>query len=255
MGDREFNIKSSTIEKGLDLVKDFLDKLISPSVGEFGQLIADNVKFLRGKNQVRILQKAKAYVEKNNIDVKQIPIKILVPFLEHASLEEDETLQDKWAILLANMASSKANLQNQIFPYLLSQISIEEFNGLGKLKEDEDDFASRQANLHLALKDKIVLYPEQKRIQQEFEDVKRRGFLLAVEEYEAENLFRLGLVRQLPPPIYIPEFSTGGTDDPMAQQWHALEAEYDPDDFGYRITKLGEMFWQMCQEKKPEKTE
>jgi len=247
----DLNIKSSTIEKGLDLVKDFLDKLISPSVSEFGQIISDHVKFLRGKNQVKILQKAKTYVEKNSIDVKQIPIKVLVPFLEHASLEEDETLQDKWAILLANMADSKATLQNQIFPYILSQISIEEFNGIGNLKGLEDDFLNRQANLHNVLKDKIVLYPEQKKIKQEFEEVKRNGFLLSVEEYEAENLVRLGLIRRLPPPIYIPQFSTGGTGD--AEQWHNIEAEYDPDDCGYRITKLGEMFWDMCQEKKIEK--
>ena len=130
MADNEFNIKSSTIEKGLDLVKDFVDKLISPTVSEIGLLLADNVKYLCGKNQVNILLKAKAYVEKNKIDIKQVPLKILVPFLENASLEEDETLQDKWAIMLANMASSETNLHNQIFPYILSQMSIEEFNGL-----------------------------------------------------------------------------------------------------------------------------
>lgn len=85
-------IKSSTIEKGLELAKEFLGKLVSPTVEEIGLLIADNVKFLRFKNQVRILLKAKDYVERRNIKLKAIPIKILVPLLDKASLEEDEDL-------------------------------------------------------------------------------------------------------------------------------------------------------------------
>src|ERR1022692_980913 len=100
MTDKELNIKSSTIEKGLELAKDFLGKLISPTIEELGLLVADNIKFLRFKNQIRILLKAKDYVQRNNISVKEIPIKILVPLLEKASLEEDDKLQDKWAKML-----------------------------------------------------------------------------------------------------------------------------------------------------------
>src|SRR5829696_7046169 len=103
MKSKELNIKSSTIEKGLELAKEFLGKLISPTIEETGLLISDNIKFLRFKNQVRILLKAKNYVEKNNIPIKEISIKILVPLLDKASLEEDEVLQDKWAKMLVNM--------------------------------------------------------------------------------------------------------------------------------------------------------
>ncbi|OJW82200.1 MAG: hypothetical protein BGO69_16530 [Bacteroidetes bacterium 46-16] len=60
----EINIKSSTIEKGLELAKDFLGKLISPTIEEIGLLISDNVKLYRFKNQVNILLKAKKIVER-----------------------------------------------------------------------------------------------------------------------------------------------------------------------------------------------
>src|SRR5688500_4034060 len=100
MSDKDINIKSSTIEKGLELAKEFLGKLISPIIEEVGLLISDNIKFLRFKNQVKILLKAKDYVEKRNISIKEIPIKILVPLLEKASLEDNEPLQEKWAKML-----------------------------------------------------------------------------------------------------------------------------------------------------------
>src|SRR5205814_10515227 len=97
MPDKEINIKSSTIDKGLELAKEFLGKLISPTIEEVGLLISENVKYLRFKNQIRILLKAKDYVEKKKINLKEIPIKILVPLLDKASLEDNETMQDKWA--------------------------------------------------------------------------------------------------------------------------------------------------------------
>ncbi|MNX55356.1 hypothetical protein D3C86_861180 [compost metagenome] len=56
-----------------------------------------------------------------------MPVKLLAPFLENAGLEEDEYLQEKWALLLTNMVDSKQNIGNHVFPYILSQISKEEF--------------------------------------------------------------------------------------------------------------------------------
>ena len=71
MGNKQINIKSSTIEKGLELAKDFVGKLIGPTIEELGLLIADNVKYFRFKNQVRILNKARKYVESRNIKTRQ----------------------------------------------------------------------------------------------------------------------------------------------------------------------------------------
>jgi len=49
--DKKINIKSSTIEKGLDLAKEFLGKLIGPTVEEIGLLVGDSIKYLRFKNK------------------------------------------------------------------------------------------------------------------------------------------------------------------------------------------------------------
>jgi len=121
------DIRSTTVEKGIDLAKDFLGKLIMPTVEEVGLLFQNSVKLWRFKNQVRVLNRAKEFCERNNIQPKHIPVKLLSPLLEYSSLEEDEELQDKWAILLSNLVDSEQNIENHVFPSILSQLSKTEF--------------------------------------------------------------------------------------------------------------------------------
>jgi len=125
--DMKIDITSTVLEKAVDAAKDFLGKLINPTLEETGLLLKDQVTFIKFKNQVRILNKAKIYCEKYNISTKSISLKLLCPLLENAALEEDEYLQNKWAILLGNLVDSEQNIENHVFPYLLSQISIDEY--------------------------------------------------------------------------------------------------------------------------------
>jgi hypothetical protein len=137
MESKKFDITSSAIEKGIDLAKDFLDKLIIPSVEEAGLLLKEKVTFWKFKNQVKMLNKAKAFCEKHKISPKTISLKLLCPLLDYSALEEEEDLQDKWAILLTNMVDSNQNIQNHVFPYILSQISSNEFALLNNVYKDK----------------------------------------------------------------------------------------------------------------------
>lgn len=127
MSEIKVEISSKAIEKGLDIAKDFLDKLITPAVEEAGLLLKDQVSLWRLKNQIKVLSKAREYCLRQKIDPKTISLKLLTPLLDNASLEEEEILQDKWAYLLGNMVDSEQNIDNHVFPYLLSQLSVEEF--------------------------------------------------------------------------------------------------------------------------------
>lgn len=123
---KRIDITSTAIEKALDLTKSFIEKLLGASFEETGLLIADNIKLIRFKNQIRILTKAQKIVIENNIDIKKISLKQLVPLLEYSSLEEDETLQDKWTNLIVNFIDSNENYISTIFPFILNQISTNE---------------------------------------------------------------------------------------------------------------------------------
>lgn len=123
----KIDITSTALEKGIDAAKEFLGKLVSPAIEETGLLLRDKVTFWRYKNQVKMINKAKEFCLKNNINPKNIPIKFLSPILEYSSLEDDDILTEKWAILLSNMVDSEQNIENHVFPHLLSQLSKNEF--------------------------------------------------------------------------------------------------------------------------------
>jgi hypothetical protein len=83
----------------------FLKKLLGPAIGQTGELIADQIRYRRFKNQVIIFTKAKELLESKSIEPKQINLKTLSPLLEYSSLEEDEKVQNIWSNVIANISS------------------------------------------------------------------------------------------------------------------------------------------------------
>lgn len=132
---KDMNIRSSTIEKGLDIAKDFLQSVMKPSLDEVGELFADKVKLWRVKNQVRNIGKVKAIVEKEGIKTKAINMKVLFPYLDAVALEDDETLQDMWANLFVNYIDSERNLTLTVYPEILRQLSSNEAKLLNYIYE------------------------------------------------------------------------------------------------------------------------
>jgi hypothetical protein len=245
----EVDLSSSSFDKTVEIAHKFLGKLISPALEEYGLMYRDNAKLKRFKNQVDLLSSAEKFIKEKNIEIKEIPIKILSPILEYASLEEDSILKLKWKNMLVNMANSDLNFQNNIFPYILSQIAIEEYNELylickleSKFKKTKIEFEDRRKveNYNFS-KETTTLSEEVKKSEQE-------GFKLKLKQFEIANLQRLGLIKELPPKIFIEEFKTGASNlDEVQEEWHQIDAEYETEDFGYRITELGELFCNICE--------
>lgn len=162
------DISSTSIEKGIDLAKGFLQSLIKPSIDEVGLLISDKIKYWRFKNQINILLKAHSLIEKRGLKVKEISLKVLCPLLEGASYEEDESLKSKWAALLVNYANADNNINTSLFVTILQQISPVEAMFLDLIKKN---------NFPKSYLDKDGLIKETK-----------------IQEYELENLGRLNLI-------------------------------------------------------------
>ncbi len=251
---KDLNIKSSTIEKGLELIKDFVEKLLGPTIDEVGLLMSDKIKYFRFKNQVKILSKAKESVKDKGIDIKEIPTKILVPLLENSSLEENEEMQNKWAFMIGNLADSKQNLQNQVFPYLLSHISLNEFEKLSEFVQQERAYLEDHIKL-LEQFQKILRDEDDNSTNNEYDTLRKNvdnvqqvGFKVdGLEGFEYSNLQRLGLLKQLPKKIQIEEVEVEINENIKD---HSIEALYTIDDSGYRITPLGIKFLSACNEKK-----
>lgn len=133
----KIDITSTFVEKSIDGAKNFLEKLIMPAVEETGLLIKDQISLFRFNNQIKMLNRAKIICDSQNISPKQISLKLLVPLLDYSAIEEDSILQDKWSILLSNLVDSEQNIENHVFPYILSQLSKNEFLTLEKTYLDK----------------------------------------------------------------------------------------------------------------------
>ena len=204
----DLNIKSSTIEKSLDLVKGFLQKLIGPSIDELGLLITDNVRLWRLKNQIRNLEKVKKIVEEEKIDLKQVSLKILVPYLEGVSLEEDEKLQNLWAQLFANYIDTSKNLTINVYPNILKQLSTNEVTVLEYIESNGNKLIFKGYNADKEIK---------------------------CSSEELANLERLGLIKEK---LEIHQY--GGNSDEETGQWkwdfeEMASGEFYITDFGFEF--------------------
>lgn len=107
--------------------KEFLGKILGPPAEDVGLLLRDQVHNFRFKNQVKILTKARAFLDEQGIQPQKVPLKTLAPILEFGSLEEDESMIEKWAALLASAADPASTSKVQpSFPEILKQLSARE---------------------------------------------------------------------------------------------------------------------------------
>jgi hypothetical protein len=82
----------------------FLQALITDPAKELGGLLKDKIRSIRHSNLIRIVVSAKRKLQDAGISPREVPLKIIHPLLENASLEEDDDLQERWSNLLANAA-------------------------------------------------------------------------------------------------------------------------------------------------------
>jgi hypothetical protein len=103
-------------------------------------LRADQIRLQREDVLIEIAKKARLRAELEKIDIQPVPNKLLVPFLEKASLEiEDKEMQDRWAALL--LSTSKGfHARHLTFVDILSRLSSVELLLLEEVCFSEKNF-------------------------------------------------------------------------------------------------------------------
>lgn len=89
----------------VDAAEKVLGKLLGPAISESGQLIADQIRYRRLKNQVTVFAKANQLLEEKGIEPKKVNLKVLYPLIEYSSLEEEDKMQTTWANVIANIST------------------------------------------------------------------------------------------------------------------------------------------------------
>ena len=231
----------------LDKTEKLMSKLFGPSVKEFSELFADNIRFRRLKNQVKILNKTRILLENNGLETRELNLKTTTSLIEKSSVEEDETLQDKRANLIAHISTSPENGLEQRLINTLSNLSSLEAKILDFVHEDF--YVQRQLKLARLLNSQYltIKYTESdinlEDIIISFDSVKE-NFELS-EEYTKiyiDNLESLGLLRYEDPDIDIDDGSTSADlNDDSVDLNLDISASYTNSD-NFTITAFGNHF-------------
>lgn len=111
------------VEKLLDPLADLIKRVAGPAADEIGLCVQDSIRVYRANRQYQLLQKMSSYIEQAGFRPNRVPLKLLLPALDYASVEEDEDLHSKWAALLSNAAKPDADEVPAAFPDILRQLS------------------------------------------------------------------------------------------------------------------------------------
>ena len=89
-------------------LRQLIYEFLSPGAKEAGNYIADKVRFLRFKNAIKAMEKARHILQLHGVSTESIEMRNLFPLIEKCSLEESEELIEKWANLIASAAIDKS---------------------------------------------------------------------------------------------------------------------------------------------------
>lgn len=191
----------------------FLEVLLIPPCQEVGLLAQDQVRYWRFKNQIRILNKAQDFLQKNDVSPTKVSLKTLVPLLEYGSLEEDQTMQEKWAALLAKAANPKYS-----YDPIVAYIEI-----LKQLSPLEAKVLDLMFDFHA--------FEFQRSIDSEVRDdeiMKKTNMSQADYYILLSNLLRLNVIEEL-------SNSTGLTTN--VPKFHTVKGSTELTDIGYRFVR------------------
>ena len=104
-------IKGGAAIAGALKLTDIIKTMLGPATAEIAERIHDEIRVYRFGRQLSCLKKAEKMAIDAGFTPKAVPIKLLFPLLEGASMEEDENLHDMWAALLANAATHESTVR------------------------------------------------------------------------------------------------------------------------------------------------
>jgi hypothetical protein len=150
----------------LSAVQKLVSFLIPESVKQLAGMLADTVKGWRARNMVNVILKTKDHIEASGLTQTELSGKFIVKAIEAASDEDNDSLQNRWALLLSNAATGKIT-QDIKFITILSELNDLEVRFLDSIYSellnfsglDECIFSTEKAsqNFNIKLEDAKIM--------------------------------------------------------------------------------------------------
>ena len=213
--------EAQAIDKALDAAKDYADSVLKGPLAEFGGLLSDTVGYWRLKNRVRLMLKAKRWLEEKGVEPAKLLPDAFVPLLEDGGNVEDETLSDMFASLLAShLDPEERDNIHPSYTNVLSQLSPLDAKAMTEFRKYASYKGAREVGLpgasitvqHLAQEQSVPI---------------RAAYLSCL------NLDRLGIIRH--DGYWVPD------NHPVP-----IVFEESPDHQRYRITEYGVALCDAC---------
>lgn len=229
--------------QAIEKIVDIVHRLSARSADKFGEMLSDKVDEWRIRNLHNILVKTEKLLAAAKAQIGGIPPRQFYPMLEAAALEDDATLQELWAALIANAAISESELPSACIEFLKGLSSIEAL-ALNRMWEavmsQVNRDKSRTGGALVIVLNRDVMVLSENEMGPVFDDLflaRKKG--LQLEELpivdvsysraiSIANLLRLGILEK---------FSVG--DQLQYKPIHRFEMRY-------RFTPLGWFFVQAC---------
>lgn len=183
--DKEIKDALAPAANALHDVTDLFKKLAGPLSEELGLMLGDKVKEYRVRNWIKVQKRVGAMLSASHVSPCAVPPRIFLPILESASIEDDPTLQEYWAALIANSCQKDVS---PAFIHIIKELQPFEARALREiyLKVLELDAVAR--SLNQSQPDKLI-GDERKMMSVGYDDPEPMRFAI-------RNFERLGLVRR-----------------------------------------------------------
>ena len=105
---------SDAASKALDIAEKAGKWLVKVMGEDASGLLRDRMFYFRAKNALRLEEKLDRILKQRRIrKPKAIPLRLSIPFLEAATLEDEPDLQERWARLLANAMDPDVHVESE----------------------------------------------------------------------------------------------------------------------------------------------
>ncbi len=131
-------------ESGKEGARSFISAVLKAPGEALGGLFADLINERRHANLIKITGRSQERLSNAGVSAKEVPLSIIHPALQAASLEEEPDLQEIWANLLANAADPRETTPlSPSFPAILKELSAREVRLLDTLFQEASDEVKR----------------------------------------------------------------------------------------------------------------
>jgi len=114
------------ITKGVDTLSkaggELLVRIFGGVADEIGEYLQETVHLRLKARRAKVLERAAEAIAHAGLEAHEVPLRTLLPIMQGAAIEDDETLVERWAALLANSATEPTDVR-PIYAATLSVLS------------------------------------------------------------------------------------------------------------------------------------